>query len=141
MVVERDAEHVVDFALVPVGVRPDAFHGVNRRVVFVHLRLEAQPLERPHGIQVVDDFKARLVVGHDVQPIHSGDVGQVVVVRFRRCRAASLADADDVVLLDGDRLLAAEQARRNDGAGELLLDQPQFGASRRGSVRPIRRAA
>ena len=60
MAVEHDAEQVPDFALEPVGRRPDAADRRDVRVVAVQPHLHAQPQPVRDRDEEVDDLEARL---------------------------------------------------------------------------------
>ena len=72
-----DAEHVVHFALQPVGRRPDAHHA-RRGFALAHLRLDPQPLLLGERIEVQHHVKALLALG----PIHRRQIGQQVELLF-----------------------------------------------------------
>ena len=59
MATKLDAEHVVNFALSPVGARPNINY---RREVFIfpNARFETKARVVREGLQVVDDLKAKL---------------------------------------------------------------------------------
>ena len=60
MIAETDAEHVEDFALIPVGPAPDARDRIDLRIRAAQPALHAQPLIALDRMQMIDHFKARL---------------------------------------------------------------------------------
>jgi hypothetical protein len=92
MVVYVDAEHVPNFAFVPVGGAPDAGNGFDVRLVTGYARFDTQAAESFDGVEVIDDFKAR---GRRV-PIDGGDRTQANVFFGVFQKAAQVDDLGGV---------------------------------------------
>ena len=74
---EDDPEHVVHFALQPVGRGPDALHA-GHRLVLADVRLHAQPLILLERIEVQHQVESLLALG----PIHRRQIAQPVELFF-----------------------------------------------------------
>src|SRR5579859_3541296 len=77
MAIECDPEHVIDFALQPIGGGPDGDAGWNRRAVG-NLRLDAHPLVAWERIEDPDDIELLFAL----RIMHRGDVDAVVELLF-----------------------------------------------------------
>src|SRR5690606_25963485 len=71
MTLERDAEHVPDFSLVPARGRPEPRYARHRRPLALERDLDSQILVPPVGEEVIDDREVarRLAVAVLAQPL------------------------------------------------------------------------
>src|SRR5216117_3407277 len=115
---EAHAEHVPDFALEPVGDRPEVDGGRHHGVVLVDLYFQSQPVVVRERVEVVDDLEARAVrVPGILQIIDRGQVRQHREPE-RGLVAAPGEDARERLTGDHRRVVAAVVVRLDDAGPE-----------------------
>ena len=119
MLVELDAHHVEDFALVPIGALINRYERINGRIIFADFDPDAKMgliVCAAERAEFIKDFIAWFIA----EMIDTGDVDEEVEVEilFQMCGSS----ADDVAV-DLDAVVTAKFLRLSDLAGELFLER------------------
>ena len=99
---KANSHHVVNFALVPIGRRPDVGNGGGLAIIFAHSGLKPKMDAISHRIKLIDHLETGLFT----EVIHAGNVDQVIKPKNIACMEADVAKRGE---RDSERILVAEK--------------------------------
>ena len=99
---KANPHHVVNFALVPIGRRPDVGNGGGLAIIFAHSGLKPKMDAISHGIKLINHLEA----GFLTEVIHTGNIDQIVEAKNIARMEADVAQRGE---RDSERILVAEK--------------------------------